>query len=427
VIGLAQGALVGPDPAAPVLGDRERRALDDQAGRPLFRTSGERALEGALLLAERIRSTRGTLRLSWPVADEDGKALVAALEVEDVRRDFGLAAPDPPVPLDVPGWRTGVGAERVVALQTLERERSAFLARDPDARRGAGGRHDGAFSPERAAALARGVGDGSLGRWSASALETWRSCPHRFFQRHVLRVRPPDARPVEAEPSTVGTAVHHALHLLYERGAADGVPSEEAIEAALEEAARATPDHERGDPSVWTATAQRAAATLRRYFGWLEENRPRRGFRPAAFEIAFGPDDDVPAIEIETVHGTVDLAGRIDRIDRNPDTKEIHVVDYKYARVRRDHREAIDPEACGVDRFQLFAYFLGALAWTKARGVPPPPRSTGSIHCLREPRVLDGLVAPDRESIRRAIGTAIEDALAGRYDPSPRDPATCDR
>lgn len=426
VIGLSQGALVLPDAALPILGDRERRTLDDRLGERLFRTSSENALEGPLLLAERIRSTHGTLRLSWPVEDEESTALLPALELEDVRRDLELPAPEPPVPLDAPGWRDGIGAERVAALQTLERDRSAFLARDPEARRGAGGRHDGSFAPERAADLAGEVVEGPLARWSASALETWRTCPHRFFQRYILRVRPPDARPVEAEPRAVGTLAHRALHLLYERGFSGGPPSNDRIGAALADAAEEIGDHERGDPAVWEATIRRVAAVLERYFAYLHEKSPSRDHRPAGFEVEFGFDADTPGIEIPTAHGAIELGGRIDRIDRHPDTKEIHVVDYKYARVRSDHREAVDEAACGVDRFQLFAYFLGAISWARAKGMPTPPRATGALHCIRQPRIVGDLVAPAPETIRRRIAEAVEDALAGRYDPSPRDPSACE-
>lgn len=427
VIGLSQGALVSPDAAFPILGDHERRALDEATGKRLFRGSGENALEGSLLLAERIRSTGGALRLSWPVEDEDRKALLPALELEDVRRDFGLPAPEPPVPHEAPAWRAGIEGEGVARLQALERDRCAFLARDPEARRGTGGRHDGSFAPSRVAALRGEVAGGGLARWSASALETWRECPHKFFQRYLLRVRPPDARPVEAEPRAVGTLVHHALQILYERGVSPGPPPGDRIEAALAESAAELGDHERGDPVVWEPTIRRVAAVLRRYFAWLEEKGPSRALRPAGFEIEFGFGGATPGIAIETAHGAIELGGRIDRIDRHPDTKEIHVVDYKYAKVRPDLREAVDEARCGINRFQLFAYFLGAAAWARSKGMGTPPRATGALHCLREPRILGDLVAPEPPAIRGRVADAVEAALEGRYDPSPRDPSSCSR
>ena len=55
----------------------------------------------------------------------------------------------------------------------------------------------------------------------------------------------------------------------------------------------------------------------------------------------------------------------------------------------------------------------------------PGPLITGEIHCVREPRVLGPLTAPPPAEIRERIAAAIEDAVAGRYDPSPRDRDAC--
>jgi hypothetical protein len=85
----------------------------------------------------------------------------------------------------------------------------------------------------------------------------------------------------------------------------------------------------------------------------------------------------------------------------------------------------VDENVCGVDRFQLYAYFLAAAEWAAREGFDTPPAITGAIHCIREPRVLGSLTAPGSEVIRQRIATGIEDALAGRYDPSPRDRDVC--
>ncbi|HUF89054.1 MAG TPA: PD-(D/E)XK nuclease family protein [Gemmatimonadota bacterium] len=426
MVGLSRGSLAGPDPAGQVLGDRERRALNEAAGERLFRSAPEAAREGALLLAERMRETAGELLLSCPLESDDSTPLLPALEYEAARRARGGDPPASPPVGDAPAWRLGRDPFRVVALQTIERDRASFLGLAVETRRGDGGRHGGAFEPGRAAALLELVADGGrLGRWSASQLESWRQCPHQFFQRYVLGLKPGDERPVEAEPNAVGTLVHRALHLLHEAGLGPEPPDRAAIEAALVASEPEVDLPLRGDPAVWAVTRRRTAAELAHYFALVWEKSPPRG-DPVGFELAFGLEDDgPPGIPLETRHGTVSLRGRLDRLDRDPATGALHVVDYKHAKRRKSHHEAVDENLCGVDRFQLYAYFLAALAWAEREGHGPPPGTTGAIHCIREPRVLGALVAPPEEEIRARVTAAIEQALAGRYDPSPRDPDVC--
>ena len=312
-------------------------------------------------------------------------------------------------------------------LQTIERDRALFLSRDQDARRGHGGAYDGAFSQQRAQALLALVPGGRLGRWSASQLESWRQCPHQFFQRYVLGLKRPDESPVEAEASAVGILVHRALNVLYEEGPDAAPPDRERVEAILAAAEDAVDVALRGDPAVWAATRRRTAAELVAYLRYVAAKHPAGpGDRSVAFELGFGLDEEgPPAIEIETVHGRVALRGRLDRLDHETASGALRVLDYKHSKKRKSHQDAVDENICGIDRFQLYAYFLAAAEWAARVGLGTPPAITGAIHCIREPRVLGSLTAPAPGEIRLRIAAAIEDALSGRYDPSPRDRDVC--
>jgi hypothetical protein len=50
---------------------------------------------------------------------------------------------------------------------------------------------------------------------------------------------------------------------------------------------------------------------------------------------------------------------------------------------------------------------------------------TGTIHCLRGPKALDEMVAPNPSKIIEMIGVTIDAAVDGSYDPSPADFARC--
>ena len=425
VIGLTQGSLVPREGARSVFGDRDRRALNEEFGAELFRLSGEDVAEGALLLAERIRSTDEEIVFSWAGRDDTGTPLLPAVELEEERRARGIALPDEPAPVPDPAWRREIEPGPIHERAAIERARTDFFARDPIERRGDGARHDGTFAEPAAEALARMAVDGALHGWSAGRLETWSDCPHRFFQRYVLGLEPVDAAPVEAEPTAVGRLAHAALERLHADGVGPDAPDRERIEAAVEDASESIDPAERGDPAVWRIELRRVAATLERYFREVATGTGE-SFVPEAFEVAFGlRDSPVGGVPIEIAGGRVSLRGVIDRIDRDPGTGRLRIVDYKYSKAQR-HTDSVDPDRCGVDRFQLWAYALGARRWNDLEAHDPPPRVLGEIHCLKEPRALGPVEAPAPEEIERAIAAIVEEAMAARFDPSPRDPKVCE-
>jgi hypothetical protein len=454
MVGLTEGTLIRSSPSEAILGDSEREALNDHFGAgifsdELFRTSRRNADEAALLLLERVLTTGDDLVLSYPIQNREGTPNVSSIAWEDARRALGLPLPAQDLPPSLgPTWRLGVTVERVEALQRIERERTQFFGRDRDERRGGGGPYSGVFRPEAAADLVREFACGVFASWSPSKLESWRQCPHRFFQGYILRIKRLDDSPVEAAARSLGNLAHEALRRIVADGDPETPPTTAAIEAALEEAEREIPRPERGDPVVWRLLKRRVARELARYFRYLAEEGVASPFVPEAFELAFANEktphadeviDDsegedparrptlerVPPWAIETPRGLVFLTGRIDRIDRDEESGALHVIDYKYSPKRKEHAQSVDPSVCGVDRFQLFGYFLGARSWASAKGYPEPPMVTGSIHCLREPAVVGPLAGPPSVEIVSFVANAISDAAGGAYDPSPRDPGTC--
>ena len=422
LVGLVQGALTRPSPAAAILGDSERRTLNRAIGRAAFRTSADESLEGDLLLAERLRATGERIVVSWPVEDESATPLLPALEVERERERRGTPPPQPPAHAQPPAWRAVRRADVVTELMEIERERTRFFARPPAERRATAGRWSGAFDPATAGLLAEEVRGGRLAAWSASALETWSACAHRWFQGYLLGLRPPDERPLEAEPRTTGDLAHLALKRLFaeQGGATDFARVQAAVDAAADEVA----DARRGPPAVWATTRRRVAISLHRYLrAMAEEAKSSRV--PAALEESFGREGSrTPGIELDTSLGRVSLRGTIDRLDRDPETGDLHVIDYKYSLKGREHTEAVDPERCGVERFQLYAYFLGALGWAEEMGLETGS-VTGEIHCIRSAAVAGPLAMPDPLVVRAGIARAVEAAVGGVYDPTPRDAKRC--
>ncbi|HUP20045.1 MAG TPA: PD-(D/E)XK nuclease family protein, partial [Gemmatimonadota bacterium] len=263
--------------------------------------------------------------------------------------------------------------------------------------------------------------------WSGGRLETFRQCPHKFFQQYVLRLEPPEESRLEAEARAIGAAVHAALRILMEDPAgAAAPPSRARIDAALAAAEAEVDRVERGEADVWRSLLARAAAYIDRYFQRLPAGDG--ALSPEAFEAEFGlGEGGAPGVAIETTLGAVLLRGRIDRLDRDPATGVLRVVDYKYSESQRQ-KEAVDPARCGVDRFQLWSYYLGARSWAAREGWDEPPGVVGEVHCVRERKakvVLAAEASPPAAKVAAAIAAAVEAAAAGDFDPAPLDEKRC--
>jgi len=426
VMGLGEGAYARQRPATAVLGDSERQSLNERIGEHVFRTAADEAREAMLLLLERIRATFGDVMLSYAGQDDDGNLQLPAYALSAIEDDLELAPATTSESHSAIAWRRVRSTDLIIRSQELESQRAIYFSRAADGRRGEGGAFDGQLSPTTRTKLAAELSDGRLTHWSASRLESWRQCPHQFFMRHLLRLYEPDEQPLEAEPTALGTVAHEALRRLYHETPALQKPSRHSIAAAVAAAGASLPARERGDPAIWGVLSEQVTAVLTRYFAFLED-KGRPGDRiPVAFELSFGrSDDELPPVLVATSTQTVELSGRLDRLDRDPASGSLHVVDYKYSLPRAHHRRAVDPAECGVNQFQLYVYYLGALAWAEANQVSEPPNVTGTIHCLRGPKALDEVAAPNPNKIREMIGVTIDAAVNGSYDPSPADPTLC--
>lgn len=425
VMGLGEGAYARQRSAMAVFGDGERESLNEQIGERVFRTATDETREAMLLLTERVRITTGDVLLSYAGQDDDGNPQLPAYALTAIEDEFELEPATPSESDAVGAWRRVRSSELVVRGQALERQRAAYFSHAADQRRGQGNGFDGQLSPATTTEVAAELSDGRLTHWSASRLESWRQCPHQFFMRHVLRLYEPDEQPLEAEPTALGTVAHEALRRLYSETPALPKPSRDSIAAAVDAAGASLPARERGDPAIWSVLSEQVTAVLMRYFEYLDQKVPGGSRVPVAFELSFGrPDDELPPVLVKTSTETVELSGRLDRLDRDPTSGNLHVVDYKYSRPRADHNRAVDPAECGVNQFQLYVYFLGALAWAEANQVGAPGL-TGTIHCLRGPKALDEVIAPNPSEISEMIGVTIDAAIGGSYDPSPADFNRC--
>jgi hypothetical protein len=205
--------------------------------------------------------------------------------------------------------------------------------------------------------------------WSASSLQTWASCPARWFMENFLSAS--DLSP-EAEPLARGGLAHVALRETFEGlrsefGSARLVP--ERLPRARALLSDALSRHS-GDrplsvfPERVPPASRRLSADLLRYLdhaaSWgADDSASSSGgataLEPTFFELGFGFDDEPDGLPALDLGDGVLVRGRIDRIDVSPDGLAV-VFDYK-------NSVALAPDKwLGERSFQLALYMRAAAA-----------------------------------------------------------------
>jgi ATP-dependent helicase/DNAse subunit B len=365
VLGLGERSFPRMNPEPTLLDDADRAALDQTGA--ILPPAGD-ALPGEMLLFfQVIAGAREQLVLSYPAVDERGQQMLPAsflLAVRDCfteraipveRREMLLDRRAEDTPLSSAEYRIAVAAAWPEGSQRLEDDLGASLADVSQLvqrrfRQREFGPHDGLF---RDPLLIEWVGKqlGPQKVFSPTALESYISCPFRFFLQHVLELEPLEEPSEEIEVTRRGMAVHRALARLHSRLKAEGVhaPTERVTEEVLREFATAVDEDVARAPSpgsktLWRLEGQRLLRVARKYTEhWSEFVEPwqKRGVapRPHLFEVDFGlpPIEGQPAnaplvISVEEVE--VRISGRIDRVDlaELEDGTGFWVIDYKTGR-----------------------------------------------------------------------------------------------
>ena len=178
--------------------------------------------------------------------------------------------------------------------------------------------------------------DPLAGTLAPTTLETYATCPYRYFLRHVVGVRavsePGEA--LEMSPLDRGSMVHAILERWVRAATTEGADwaaflADEARLMAIadEEFARAAHGSLAGLPAAWSVVRSEVRADLRQLLA-RERERAAQGYHPIEAEW------DFPAFSLTLPNGpTLRFQGRIDRIDEGPEGYV--AIDYKTGRASR--------------------------------------------------------------------------------------------
>lgn len=179
-------------------------------------------------------------------------------------------------------------------------------------------------------------------RASVSRLERFRSCPFSHFASHGLRLK--ERRIYRLEAPDIGRFFHAALRnfavSLGELGLEWGeLGNEECLHLVHQEVGQLLPRLQKEillSSSRYRYLALKLRNTVARTVLVLSEHARRSSFKPVGLELSFGSQGGLPALALGLDDGRrVEMAGRIDRVDlaRDDEGKAyLRVIDYKSGR-----------------------------------------------------------------------------------------------
>ncbi len=175
---------------------------------------------------------------------------------------------------------------------------------------------------------------------------------------------------LELEVRDAGSLVHEILQKFFqERQTAGRLPlrgDENDREAmrSVAEGVFASWDAERytGEPLLWEVTREKLLPLLDGFV--VKEGEAGSGLVPMLFEREF------PPLEVDDLRGeSFFLKGKIDRVDADPVSGRLRVVDYKLGGNDRKYREFLKEDAMGESSFQMPVYLLAARKLVREHGI----------------------------------------------------------
>ncbi|MDE0196736.1 MAG: PD-(D/E)XK nuclease family protein [Caldilineaceae bacterium] len=220
-------------------------------------------------------------------------------------------------------------------------------------------RWDGDLSP--AISPSGRIGLSNRDFFSPTRLQTWATCPFRYFLSNVLGIAAPEQPEELATISALerGSLLHAILERFIQEAQEQGAippPDQpwtddhrrQLFKIAAEEFRKAEQRGVTGKPLLWELVRDQIISDLEKFLKEDAKLRKKHGVSPHAVESSFGfagNEDETPLQSVEWSSartGTLRFRGFIDRIDISPSGDTALVLDYKsggtssYANMNKD-------------------------------------------------------------------------------------------
>lgn len=357
----------------PAQGSNEGILTDDERDRLLAlgieiaKNTRSKIIDENFLIYRTLTTPLEYLRISWPIADQEGKTLRPSIIISRMRKIFPKI--NETSNILPPSSNTEV-LELIASREAAFRRLIGVLRQKADgidivpvwqdvARwflcqkewENAIGRVNKAFryrnlvQPVAKDKISKLYGEPLIS--SVSRLEQYTSCPFSFFVQYGLGAR--ERKVFQLSPPDVGTFLHAAI----ERFSRMLTGAPEAPDRSGETVTWRTFDREWCEQKVsviiddmlagmkgsgissskrYTALTVRLKRVVTRAVWLIAEHIRRSGFEPVDYEAGFGEGEKYPPIILELDSGEkIRLHGRIDRIDalKTSDGQYLRIIDYK--------------------------------------------------------------------------------------------------
>jgi len=355
------GANDGLFPPAPVeegiLSDQERSTLND-AGIELASDTRTQAFDGQYLVYRVLTTAGSYLRISWPIADHEGRTLRPSLLISRLRKLFpavtetsniilsGSASEEMElVSCKAPTFKSMVSALRRRAdgkeVVPIWQEVYRWFAAQEEWKQKcqavrAAFQYKNLAQPVSHDKIAALYGNPAVS--SVSRLEKYNSCPFAFYVQYGLGAK--EREIYSLSPPDMGTFMHSVIEkfsrLVSEKDLSWRDFGRDWCNARVSEIVDEMLEKMQGSGIAaskrYTALTVRLKRVVSRAVWLIAEHIRRSSFNPIAYEVDFGEAGKYPPIVIELDSGEkIHLTGRIDRVDalKTEEGTYLRIVDYK--------------------------------------------------------------------------------------------------
>ncbi|MDA8441388.1 MAG: PD-(D/E)XK nuclease family protein, partial [Peptococcaceae bacterium] len=360
ILGANDGVFPAAGAEEGILSDLDRATLN-AAGVELASDTRTQAFDEQYLVYRALTTASSFLRLSWPIADAEGRSMRPSMIIARLRKIFphiseGSNIVKPAADeteFELVAGRTPAFAQMVVALRQkadgkelhpLWRCVYLWFAAQTDWQEQCTAvsqafRQRNIAQPVSRDKIAKLYGDPAYA--SVSRLERYTACPFAYYVqyglgakgRNVYRLSPPD----------VGTFMHAAIEMFSRRVAAQNISWREftrewcvaEVDAVVEAMLAKMQGSGLAGTRRYTALTLRLKRVIAKAVWVIAEHIRRGSFEPVGYEVDFATGGKFPPITLELESGeTICLTGRIDRVDalQTEAGTYLRIIDYKSGR-----------------------------------------------------------------------------------------------
>ncbi len=357
ILGVSDGVFPSVAVKEGILSDQDRSILN-HLGLELASDTRAQAFDEQYLVYRTLTVAGNLLRISWPIADNEGRTMRPSIIVSRLKKIFPqISQRSNIVPRQLnefdmemiskatPTFRKTITAMRQKAdgeeIHTAWKDVYNWFYEDKDwEKRCVATREAFTYRNE-----AERISDEKIGLLygdpvlsSVSRLEKYTSCPFAFYVQYGLGAK--ERKIYTLSPPDIGTFMHAVIERfskLVSKGEVtwrsfDREWCKEKVSSIVDEMLQKMQGMGIAASKRYTALTARLKRVVARAIWLIAEHIRRSSFDPIDYEVGFGEREKYPPITIEMDSGKkIQLSGRIDRIDalKTQDGTYLSIIDYK--------------------------------------------------------------------------------------------------